>query len=184
MSKLILVRHAQPVIDASAPSERWVLAPEARDATRALSDALAPYAPQIVLAGTEPKMEGTAAMIAERFGIATERLPGLAEHQRRTGKFVNDTAAFEATIQSLFERPGELVFGEETADQTYARFARTLDAELEKRAGTVVAVSGGTAICLFLSRRSGVDAFMTWKTLRLPMAFALDRSTFAIKRTL
>ena len=181
MPRLILVRHAQPVIDPDSPSERWLLAPEGLAATAELGQALAPYAPRAIQCGDEAKMIGTAEVLAKVLGVAVTRSAGLSEHARRTTKF-GDKAVFEAAIKKLFERPGEIVYGEESADMTYARFAAAIDGIVES--GTVVAVTGGTALSIFLSRRSGVDAFETWKGLRLPMAFVLDRTSWRIARTI
>ncbi len=183
MSKLILVRHAQPVIDPDSPSERWVLAPEGRTATLALARELAIFEPRAILCGDEPKMTGTAEALSEVLGVTVACTAGLSEHARRTTKFA-DKAAFEAAIKSLFERPGEVVYGEESTDMTYARFAAAIDTASAGEIGTLVVVTGGTALSIFLSRRSGVDAFQTWKSLRLPMAFVLDRTGWRIERTL
>ena len=169
MPLLILVRHSQPIIDPSTPSERWALSDEGRVATARLADALAAYAPARLLCGAEPKMQGTADVLSERLGLPVTALSGLSEHTRRTTKFT-DIATFEAAIRDLFERPSEIVYGEESADMTHARFSAALGTVAEP----TIAVSGGTAISIFLSRRTGVDAFVTWKRLRLPMAFVLD----------
>lgn len=178
---LILVRHAQPVVDPNSPSECWVLAEDSAAATAVLAQSLKPYAPRRILCGDEPKMLGTAEALTGVLGGTAERTAALSEHQRRTTKF-GDKVAFEAAIKTLFERPGEIVYGEESADMTYARFAACLDEALAREPAPVIAVSGGTAISIFLSRRAGVDAFSTWKGLRLPMAFVLDRASWAIDR--
>ena len=182
MSRLILVRHAQPVIDPDSPSAEWVLSPDGAAATGALARELMQYEPRRIVCGDEPKMTGTANVLSKVIGVAVTRSGGLSEHARRTAKFA-DRAAFEAAIRSLFERPGEIVYGEESADLTYARFAAAIDSALAAESRTVIAVSGGTAICIFLARRAGVDAFDTWRNLRLPMAFVLDRQNWAIERT-
>jgi broad specificity phosphatase PhoE len=178
---LILVRHARPIVDPSAPSERWLLSDEGRAATVQLANELAAYAPARLLCGTEPKMQGTAEAISNRLGLPVTALAGLSEHARRSTKF-GDTATFEAAIRELFAHPAKIIYGEESADMTYARFTAALDPEIAAASGPVVAVSGGTAISIFLSQRTGVDAFVTWKRLRLPMAFVLDENGRAIQR--
>ncbi len=182
MVRVILVRHAQPVIEPDKPSETWELSDDGRAATVALAQALKTFAPAAILCGAEPKMTGTATTLSEQIGVPVKPLPGLSEHARRTAKFA-DKDAFEAAIKSLFERPHETVYGEESANQTYDRFSVALDGTLAARPqDTVIAVSGGTAICIFLARRSGIDAFATWKRLRLPMAFVLDPENWKIER--
>jgi broad specificity phosphatase PhoE len=170
---IILVRHAQPVVDPSSPSERWVLSEEGRTATARLAEEMAAYKPARLLCGTEPKMQGTAEVLSDRLHLPVIALAGLSEHARRSTKF-GDTATFEASINALFARPGEIVYGEESGDMTHARFIAALEPHCTDASGPVIAVSGGTAISLFLSRRTGVDAFVIWKRLRLPMAFVIE----------
>ena len=79
-------------------------------------------------------MTGTAAAIGERLGLVNQPLPGLGEHARRSTRF-GDRGAFEASIQALFNRPGERVYGDESADETYNRFAAALDPLLAGPAG-------------------------------------------------
>ncbi|HXC55238.1 MAG TPA: histidine phosphatase family protein [Rhizomicrobium sp.] len=183
MSHVILIRHAAPVIEPDRPSETWGLSDDGRTATALLAQALARYAPRRILCGSEPKMAGTAKVLSEQLGIAVQHLGGLNEHTRRTTKFT-DKAAFEAAIRALFARPGEIVYGEESANMTYARLAATLDSALVHEAGTVAAVTGGTALSIFLARRTGAEAFTLWQGLRLPMAFVLARGTWAIENVI
>ena len=103
----------------------------------------------------------------------------------RVGTKFIDKSAFEASIRHLFLEPDAVVYGDESASMTYLRFAEALDGEIARSpGGTLAAVSGGTAISLFLARRSGADGFALWQSLRLPMAFVLDRERWAIEATL
>jgi len=183
MAHLILVRHGAPVIDESRPSESWPLADEGRKAVRVLSAQLQSFAVRAIACGPEPKMIGTAETLAERGTLPVRILPGLAEHKRASARFT-DRAEFETTIESLFRKPGEIVFGEESADAVFTRFSQSVDQLLAAHAESVVAVSGGTAISLFVSRRSGVAAFPFWKSLKMPMALVLDRSSWALREIL
>jgi broad specificity phosphatase PhoE len=175
MTELILVRHAAPTINPATPSADWALAPEGHKAAANLGRALAPFAPGILVSGAEAKTIGTAAAIGGQLGLANQPLAGLEEHARRSAAF-GDRAAFEASIQALFARPTEVVYGEESADATFARFAAAIEG--------VLASAGGTAISIFMARRLGIDPFSFWKALRLPQAFFLFTAPWRLEKTL
>ena len=184
MPGLVLVRHAAPVNDPARPSADWVLSADGHAAAGRLGDALAPFAPGALVSGAEAKMVGTAAAIGQRLGLTNRPLAGLDEHARRSTAF-GDRALFEAAIQALFARPSEVVFGEESADATYARFAAAVDGALAAAGGApLIAVSGGTAISVFMARRLGIDPFAVWKTLRLPQAFVLSTAPWRVEAIL
>jgi len=184
VSRLILVRHAAPVIDADKPSADWPLSDAGRGAAAALAEQIAPLAPAVLVSGAEPKMIGTASAIGDRLGMANTPLERLNEHARRSTPF-GDRESFRASIQGLFSRPGERIYGDESADETYGRWAAAMDRVLALARGRpVVAVSGGTAISLFVSRRTGIDPFAFWKALRLPQAFVLATEPWRIEETI
>jgi broad specificity phosphatase PhoE len=181
MSRLILVRHAAPTVDPSRPSAEWALSDEGRAGARALSARLQRYEPAIVLSGPEAKMTGTAEILAGSIGVPAIVIPGLAEHARRSAQY-GTRAEFEESIRRLFREPTELVYGDESADATFARFAQALDGALRKHAArSVLAVSGGTAISVFVGRRCGRDPFALWKSLGLPTAIVLDRANWRVE---
>ena len=184
MSRLILVRHALPVIDPARPSADWPLSDEGRETAAHLAGRLRPLSPVALISGDEAKMTGTAEAIGAALGLTNTPVAGLSEHARRSTTF-GDRAAFEASILALFSRPSERVYGDESADQTYARFSRAIDAALDATSGgALVAVSGGTAISIFMARTLGVDPFPFWKALRLPQAFALSASPWRLESTI
>jgi broad specificity phosphatase PhoE len=67
-------------------------------------------------------------------------------------------------VRELFERPNEVVFGEESAARALARFSTAVDGLGEK----TVVVSHGTVISLYAAARTGRDAFELWSGLELP----------------
>ncbi len=184
MSWLILVRHAAPVVDPSRPSEEWALSEAGRAASLELAARLSSYAPALILSGPEPKQVGTAEAIATSVSAPVVISPGLSEHRRRSTAHAKKEE-FESAIRRFFDEPENLVYGEESANQTYERFSLALDGALRKQPdSSVVAVSGGTAISLFISRRSGVEPFPLWKNLRLPTAFVIGRGDWKVQEIL
>jgi broad specificity phosphatase PhoE len=67
-------------------------------------------------------------------------------------------------IRTLFERPDEVVFGEESASDALGRFSAAVDGLAE----ATVVVSHGTVISLYAAARTGRDAFELWSVLELP----------------
>jgi broad specificity phosphatase PhoE len=185
MSHLILVRHALPNIDPDVRSEDWTLSAAGAQAAAGLSLAIAGYAPKEVLSGPEAKLIATADVIAKHLGLPVRVVPALAEHRRRSAAYASD-GEFETAVAALFDNPAQVVYGEESADSAYQRLARALDREFSVRSqDTVLAVSGGTVISLFISRRAGIAPFPLWRSIGMPTAVVLDgtnRRVLAIHR--
>jgi broad specificity phosphatase PhoE len=70
-------------------------------------------------------------------------------------------------VREFFAHPSEPVFGPETADEAYARFAAAVD-PLSATNGTRAVVAHGRVISLFVARRARVDAYELWLRLGLP----------------
>jgi broad specificity phosphatase PhoE len=173
VTQLILVRPAAPVVEPSRPSSEWVLSENGKTAAHRLSQKLASYAPKAVFSGPEPKMTSTAEILAREAAVPAMVLSGLAEHARRSSRFAAKEE-FEAAVRRLFLEPREIVYGEESADMTYRRFAKALEqVRATDPSGPAIAVSGGTAICLYVARCTNSDGFALWQTLQMPMAFVL-----------
>lgn len=171
---LILIKHAMPRIVEGAPSKDWLLSAEGRAAAARLAERLADFAPDTVVASPEPKAHETGAIIASRLGLPLGTDDGLIETRRETVGWMT-REAIEAGIRRFFEEPADLVFGEETADDAYARFAAAVACHQPRPGGggPTVVVCHGTVISLYVSRRTGAEAFGLWKSLTLPHALVL-----------
>jgi broad specificity phosphatase PhoE len=135
---------------------------------------LASFQPGIVLSSEEPTARETAEAIAGRLSVQTEIVKGLHEHQRQDIPFMT-RPEFEAAIASLFDRPMELVLGEETARQAQRRFTRAIERIIgDQGEGDIVVVTHGTIIALFVSGVAGVEPFALWKQLGLPSFVVLS----------
>jgi broad specificity phosphatase PhoE len=166
---LIFFRHSLPVIDPAIPAREWRLSEEGQLRCRLLAERLANFNPQRIVSSLEPKALETAQIVAETLGMPYESTGGLHEHVRsRTGHASQE--AFEASVKAFFEQPGQLVFGDETADQAHTRFTQAVEVIQERYPGQapLVIVTHGTVISLFVARTCGVDPFCLWKSLKLP----------------
>jgi broad specificity phosphatase PhoE len=174
MPYLVLVKHAMPVIDPTQPSRAWSLGADGRQGAAALVPHLAPYLPARLVSSIEPKASETAAVLGAELGIRHEEVEGLEEHHRAGAGFLRNED-FQQTIAAFFEKPGQLVFGAETADAAYERFGAAIERLVAAAPDkTCIVVAHGTVIALFVSRRAGIAPFPLWQRLGLPSFVVLE----------
>jgi broad specificity phosphatase PhoE len=160
---LLLVRHSLPELDPSVPAEEWSLSEEGRRRCGPLAERLAACRPEVLLSSTEPKARETAELVVPALGLDVEFSEGLRETARRTVPWL-EREELERGIRELFERPDEVVYGEETATAALARF----EAAVEGRPEPVVVVTHGTVLSLYVAAKTGRDPFELWRSLELP----------------
>jgi broad specificity phosphatase PhoE len=160
---LLLVRHSAPELDPSAPSEEWRLSEEGRRRCGPLAERLARHEPRVLLASSEPKARETAEAVAPALGLEVQLSDGVRETARRTVGWLAPEE-IDRGIRGLFERPGEIVFGEESAEAALARF----EAAVAGLPEPAVVVTHGTVLSLYAAPRIGRDAYELWGSLQLP----------------
>lgn len=164
MGRLILVRHAHPVVQPAVPSREWRLSDEGRAAAVVLAERLRPHGVAAVVSSVEPKAWETAAILAQRLGVPCSAVAGLHEHERDGAPFLS-AEQFQATMRDLFAQPCELIFGSETAAAAQSRFTAAVEAALAQHFGAVAIVAHGTVIALYRAATAGVDAYAVWRQL-------------------
>jgi broad specificity phosphatase PhoE len=160
---VLLVRHSLPELDPALPAEEWRLSEEGRRRCRPFAARLREHAPTAIVASTEPKVRETAELIGVELGLTVRESAALRETARRTVPWL-EAEELQRGIRALFERPEEVVFGEESASAALARFSAAVDGLDEQ----TVVVSGGTVISLYAAARTGQDAYELWSSLELP----------------
>lgn len=180
MRKLILIKHAAPLVVPGTPPEKWKLSDPGRASCEPLAEAVRPYAPAVIVASEEPKAKETAAILAQRLGVPAETAAALHEHDRsnvphmRSGEFISH-------VELFFRRPTERVLGRESAVQASDRFESALQAVLEAhREGNVAIVSHGTVIALFAAEHSDRYAFELWREMGLPSLVVFELPGFKL----
>ncbi len=171
--RIVLIRHARPRIEDNVPPPRWKLLPEGVQATARLAERLREFRFAGIASSPEPKAIGTAKAIAGPLGLTVEIDHGLAEQARRSVGVLS-REDLETGIAGLFANPGQLVFGDETADACFDRFRQALDRQLAKGAGDVIAVTHGTILTVYVARIAGIDPMPFWRGLGLPTAIVLS----------
>jgi broad specificity phosphatase PhoE len=170
---LILVRHSQSRQNPALPASQWGLSDEGRRRCGALAERLAIYRPVAIVTSRERKAVETGAIVAARLDLPAETAAGLHEHARERAGY-SSPEAFEQSVAALFERPGELVFGEETASQAEQRFDQAVSDVLGRYPEQAVAVvAHGTVISLFVARHAGIAPAPFWKSLGMPAIVVL-----------
>jgi broad specificity phosphatase PhoE len=168
MRKLILIKHAPPMVDPTVSSEQWTLSEKGQALCAPLADAVAAHRPGVIVSSEEPKAAETARLVAERLKISTHPAPGLHEHDRRNVPHMR-SGEFISMMELFFRKPEEHVLGKETADQAVRRFTTSLNNVLNGHPqDNVAVVSHGTVIALFLKDRDRRAAFEIWRAMGLP----------------
>lgn len=171
---LILVKHSLPEILEDLPAREWHLSEVGQRRARELAKKLIQYEPKIIVSSFEPKARETASVLAEGLGLEFHELDGLHEHDRSGSPYYSKDE-FQNLVQKFFEKPGELVFGNETADFALARFRKAVDLALNLYASKNIAiVAHGTVISLYVSWMTGCNSYDLWKELGLPSFVVLD----------
>ncbi len=174
MDTLVLVKHAPPRIEPTAPAPTWPLTGEGRALCRPLAAAAARFSPTAVVASREAKAAETGILLARHLGVPFSTCEALHEHDRRGFPFLPDRGAFLARMKDAFARPADVVVGNESIDQARDRFsAALLDLASRHSGGALAAVSHGTVIAAFVARATGVDPYSLWVGLRHPSLVAL-----------
>ncbi|HEX7002716.1 MAG TPA: histidine phosphatase family protein [Trueperaceae bacterium] len=178
---LVLVRHARTAPVPELEAAAWRLAESATDECRRLADELRPLHPDRIITSDHHKAEATGALLARYLGLPRESAVGLEEHDRSGVPFYEDPREFVAKVKRLFDRPEEVVLGQETAEGALERYEAAIrrEAELHGRERLIL-VSHATVMALLVARHNEVDGFEFWKTLEMPEALVLRLEDFAL----
>jgi len=180
---LTLVRHSTPAIARDIPAADWHLSPEGARRARAFAERLSFVNTGSVFTSCEPKAVETAEAIAGALNLVVEHVAGLHEHERPAAQMLS-REAFDQNVRDLFARPGELVFGAETANQARRRFTMAVMRVVTRTTGDVVIVSHGTVIALFVAEATGVEPFAFWKRQEMPFAVCLSLPELRLERSI
>jgi broad specificity phosphatase PhoE len=175
----VLVRHSVPDIAREVPAAEWKLSAAGVARAAAFARQLDPGSATVVFASEEPKALETAQQLAAVWALPVESVPGLHEHVRPAAQFMARDQ-FEERIREMFARPGDLVFGTESADHARRRFTFALMRLVGRSSGDVIAVSHGTVITLFVAEATGAEPFGFWKSLDMPCAVTLAIPELAV----
>lgn len=179
-SSLILVRHAAPQIDVTVPAHTWPLSDKGRDSCYELAERLRPHGPTRIITSTETKARQTGDIIANTLQLPIEDQSGLHEHDRSNVTDL-DQATFQILVARLLTDPNTLVFGQETGTQARNRFTQAIFSIRRRYPDdTLIVVTHGTVLTLFIALYNPIDPVSWWQNLRLPDFFCLSEPGFQL----
>jgi broad specificity phosphatase PhoE len=179
VQRLLLVRHAAPLIDPPTPSSEWVLSPQGEEAARRLAQSLAAPPPSPIYSSAETKAVQTAAVLAEEWGLRVRVEDDLHEVGGRS--WANSPAEYEQIVSRYLR--GEAVDGWEERAGAQRRIATAV--KLMGPDQDLLVVSHGLVLVLCLAWLLEVEAgtlFPVWRTIRFPELCILDWETREVVR--
>jgi broad specificity phosphatase PhoE len=175
MTKVLLVRHAQPLLDGDTPGAEWPLTENGKNAAIAFGQRIAGRSPhEVVWTSPERRAIETAALT---FPFVTARR---RDHLCEVKKpwYTSSDAHADAVSDYL---TGKVVEGWEHRHAVIARIA-----QLKLDFGSVesiVAVSHGLFITTWLDHEIGLnDPYSFWSTLQMPDALELNLDEKSFRR--
>jgi broad specificity phosphatase PhoE len=177
---VLLVKHAQPEMNASAPPREWVVGARGEEQSRDLARRLRPYVPISIVSSPEPKAMQTARIVAGELGVHFQTLDGLEELDRPSLPIVSRDEHHRLNAP-IFETRSVPVLGRESADAALRRFNAALARAFTLTATSqpLVVITHGTVISLFVEQQTGRDAFEVWKSLECGEFVTLEVADWA-----
>ena len=175
MKRLLLIRHAQPLVAEGTPADDWPLTDKGRFDAGALVGRLADRSmTTIVYTSPERKARETAALAFP--SVAAQVREQLREVKR---PWYAKPKEFTHAVAEYLK--GEVVEGWESREDIAVRLA-SLTADSAPWERTVV-VTHGVLLTTWLHQVVGLeDPFGFWSNLRIPDAWELDREESSLER--
>ena len=182
MRRIILVKHAAPVVVPGKSADQWPLSAAGKEAAKALAGELEIFGATQVITSTEPKASETGQLLAAGLRVTAQMQEGLHEHERRTVPHLR-TSDFLSLMAQVFKRREELVLGEESASAALQRFTGAMEAVCTMHPqGDLIVVAHGTVIALFLESISQEDGYRIWREMGLPSYAVVETSPWRMLR--
>ncbi len=177
MAKLLLIKHAAPLIDPAINSHRWKLSEAGRASCAPLATAISKHSPTRIISSVEPKAAETAQLVADALSLQSEQRSGLHEHDRSNVPHMR-SRDFISSIELFFRCRRECVLGLESAADCAERFEAAVREVLSEFPDDNTAiVAHGTVISLYLAARSQTNGFEIWRRMQLPSFAVVDVQT-------
>lgn len=174
MQNLILIKHAQPQVDPLTPSDQWPLSEAGQARAADLAQRLADQGLQLIFTSKEPKAAQTASILAQKLNLQPTTLDGLEEHDRRNVPHMQ-SREFISHMALFFQRPAQLVLGNETAQRAKKRIQDAVYKAIEMAHGQSLAiVTHGTVLALFAAEYIEADPFHLWRRMAQPSYLVLE----------
>lgn len=171
--RIVLVRHAQPVVDPQRPAHDWELAEAAVEGILSLAAQLRALGIDGIMTSPERKAVATARIIALELGLAVVEEPALREQGGEPMRWIESEEAFHAAVARHFAKPEEVVLGNESSDDAVKRFITAIE-RARAHYHFPALVGHGRVMSGFMARVIDTRPIDVWKDLRMPDAFVVD----------
>lgn len=171
--RIVLVRHAEPVVDPQSPARDWGLAEGAEENLLSLVGRLRPLDVDGIITSPERKAASTARTIAIEFGLGVVEDRALREQGGKYVPWITTEDEFRAAVARHFARPEEAVLGSESSSEAVECFVVGVE-RARARYRLPLLVTHGRVMSGFLARVLDTHAMSVWKELRMPDAFVVD----------
>lgn len=180
-SGIILLKHAYPTLIENVPPREWKLGDEGRQQSAKVVSHFRNQGIKHILSSLEPKALETATIIGNGFGLKSLPVDGLHEFDIPARPIMTKEQHVEAN-RRIFDFPDEPTLGSESAKNARNRFATALTAGLRNIPSddTVLVVSHGTVISLFVGNGDFEKSFSIWRRLACMSYVRLDRQNFTL----
>jgi broad specificity phosphatase PhoE len=180
-TSLVLVKHALPVLDPTRPAREWRLGTEGELQSKRLASRLRAFAPLRLVTSPEPKASATGRLIAAELSLDVSSVEGLREFDRPPLPLMSQ-AEHERANAAIFADWDRPVPGAESGRDALNRFSDAIGAELAQTGvHSLVVVTHGTVISLFVAAHNQVDAFELWRELACPSFVVLDVPSLSLR---
>jgi len=173
VKRVILVRHARPVIDPTADAASWAIDPSVHGEIERLAADISAFGCDSVVTSAEEKARSTGHLIAGMLDAPVRVDPDLGEQGAGTVPWIADDEAFRVRVIEHFRRPDDRVFGEESSSDAAARFRSSVTRWADECRCPVL-VTHGRVLSAYMAAIMGVDPVPFWLDLRMPDAFMVE----------
>lgn len=170
--RLVLIRHARPVIVPGEDASGWLMDASAREEVEELGTGLAGTGMDVVVTSDEPKARETGRLISAVLGVPLEVDADLREQGSGTIPWIDGAEAFRQRVLEHFAHPAERVFGEESSIEAGERFAAAVERWWREYCCPAL-VSHGRVMSAYLAKTTATDPIAFWLGLRMPDAFVV-----------
>lgn len=179
--RIVLVKHAQPILEPTVAARYWALSREGEDQARRLARRLEQFMPFALACSCELKARRTGEIVAGELGVPMRIVDRLEEFDRPVLPLM-PAAEYAQLNARIFDDLSTAVIGNESGAQALARFTAGIRKVLEGVPDTesLVVVTHGTVISLLVSAHNDVDPMDLWKRLKCPSFVVLTLPTFKL----
>jgi broad specificity phosphatase PhoE len=175
VTALVLIRHAQVVVDPAESADQWQLTPEGEADAATLRKGPEIASARRFFSSPEPKALATAAKVAS--GRPVIAVHDLRELDRRAAGWFGDSGAYASMVEQILEQPGVSILGCETAAHAQSRIVRAVGNLARRNPDEPIAVvSHGIVLALYVSwlRGQRIADVEAWRRMRFPDVAVID----------